>query len=357
MQIQIEAQAVQQALDIITKMAPPLEGEVTFRAKKGRLTAMSVADLSRCTVLVPCKIEGEGEFAVTVQSLRDATKGRTALELKYVEGTLTVKSGSYKALLATLDVIPPDEVVAEETRDWKISGEQAAWLRDVVKEVGLKPTSILSSWMPLGVKLSSGGGFVACYDAQHMSWVNDKSLTGDFEFVLPLELVRSILDVFHASSFTMMQGKGSIKVKNATTSVQLSVPSTEDMPSLEQVRAKIKEAMAEAATAFTLGKKAVATFIDNSRAVVGKERAEIQVSPGAGKDGTAFELMVKTGQGTVKSLVKGKAGKGAKQFRVDLEYLTELLGRVDENVCLNVVTDAFLSIKTKGSHAIVALNQ
>lgn len=360
MHILAETSAIQYALDVITKTAPPLEGEVTFRSKKGRLTVQSVADLSRATVLVPCEVTGDGEFAILIQSLKDATKGRAKLDMNYVEGTLTVKSGGYKAELATMDVIPPDEPPSDEVKTWNLTGEQATWLKEALKAVTLKPTSILSSWMPVGIKLSDKGGFVCCYDNMHMSWISSKKLVGDFEAVLPLDTAKAVIDVFHQTDFTIQQGKSFIKVKNKVASVILAVPNNDDIRTLAEVRSKIKQAMQVSATTFSLGQKDLLTFIDNARAVIGKERAEIQVTSGKGKTGNALELMVKTGQGTVRGLVKGGAGagvKGEKGFRVDLEYVQELMGRAGLNVELNVVDEAFLSLKLEGAQAIVALNQ
>lgn len=359
MQIQVDTSAVHNALEIISKTAPPQEGEVTFRVVKNRLTANSVSDLSRCTVVVPCEVKGEGEFAILMQSLRDASKGRESLLLSYKEGTLTVKAkGGYMAELATLDVIPQDEVEAEETKDWKLTGEQATWLRKALKDVTLKPTSILSPWMPVGIKLSTSGAFVACYDSQHMSWVSDKKIKGDFECVLPIDTAKAVVEVFHTGDFVIHQSKTSIRVRNKVVNVVLSIPSTEDLPELANVRQKIKEAMTETATTFTLGQKDVLTFIENARAVIGKERAEITVTSAQGQKKDKIELVVKTGQGQVKALVSGGAGgTKAKTFAVDLEYVQELISRSGPEIKMNVVDSAFLSIALAGSNAIVALNQ
>jgi hypothetical protein len=359
MQIQTDTDAIQNALDIISKTAPPLEGEVTFRAIKGRLTCMSVADLSRCQVVVPCMVDSDGEFAILMQSLRDATKGRKTLNLSYKEGTLTVKAaGGYAAELATLDVIPVDESPKDETKDWKLTGEQAVWLRKALKEVTLKPTSILSSWMPVGIKLSKIGGFVCCYDTQHMSWVNNKEAVGDFECVLPIETAKAIVEVFHQDEFSVSVASSFIRVRNKLVNVILSVPNTDEIPSLEEVRVKIKEAMAEKSTTFSLSQTDMIAFIDNAKAVVGKERAEIIVSSAKGKNGNQVELLVKTGQGTVRLLVSGGVGASRpKTFRVDLEYIQELIARADQDLKLNVVDGSFLSMKLTGGFALVALNQ
>lgn len=359
MQIQLDTAALQGALDIVSKTAPPLEGEVTFRVVKGRLTVNSVADLSRCTVVIPCEAKGEGEFAILMQSLRDASKGREALAMNYKEGTLTVKStGGYLAELATLDVIPADEVAKEETQDWQLTAEQAVWLRKALKDVTLKPTSILSSWMPVGIKLSTNGAFVACYDSQHMSWVNDKYIKGDFECVMPIDTAKALVEVFHTGNFVINQSKTSIRVKNKMVNVLLSIPSMEDLPALGDVRSKIKEAMATKATTFKIGQKDMLVFMDNARAVIGKERAELVVTSAKGAKGDKLELVVKTGQGTVRSLIAGGTGSTkSREFKVDLEYVQELVSRAGEDVSLNVVDGVFLSMALAGSSAMVALNQ
>jgi len=357
MKIQVDTDAVQNALDVISKTAPPLEGEVTFRSNKGRLTVHSVADLSRATVVVPCEVKGDGEFAILMQSLRDATKARKEVTLTYKEGTLTVNAaGGYSADLATLDVIPADEAPKDETKDWKLTGEQANWLKKALKEVTLKPTAILSAWMPVGVKLSEKGGFVCCYDTQHMSWVNNKDVKGDFECVMPIDTLKAVVEVFGASDFQISVAPSFIRVRNKLTNVILSIPNTDEIPSLEDVRGKIKEAMAVKATTFTIGQKDVLGFMDNARAVIGKERAEIQVSSGKGTKGDKVELLVKTGQGQVKSLIAGGSSK-AKGFRVDLEYIQELISKASDELTLNVVDGAFLSMKLSGGYALVALNQ
>jgi len=357
--IQVETDALHTALDVISKTAPPFEGEVTFRIKDNKVTVNSVSDLSRATVVIPCTSKGEGEFAIPMESLRSASKGKKELSLAYKDGTLNVKAaGGYTADLATLDVVPPDEVPKEETQDWKLTADQATWLRKALKDVTLKPTSILSAWMPVGIRLSSSGAFVACYDAAHMSWVNDKTIKGEFECVMPLETAKALVEVFHTGNFVIHLTKNSIRVRNKTVNVLLSLPNTEDLPTLEQVRAKIKEAMAVKATTFKVGQKDMLAFIDNARAVMGKERAEILVTSAKGSKGDKLELLVKTGQGQVKTLVAGGTG-GTKErsFTVDLDYIQELISRASDEMMLNVVDGSFLSIALAGSNAIVALNQ
>jgi hypothetical protein len=301
-------------------------------------------------VTVPCTVDKDGEFAVPIQAVRDAVKGRATLNMTYANTMLNITSGAYKASLATVDVIPLDEMPPEESKEWKISAEQADWLKKALRDVALKPTTLLSSWMPAGIKLTSKGAFVVCFDTQHMSWVTSTEVTGDFECVLPIDTVQAVVEVFQKSNFRILQGRSYITVRNKLTTVIMNTPATDELPSLKDIQGKIKEASQVKASTFSFAKSDLQAFIDNSRAVISKERAELSVE--AGQKG--INLGIKTVQGEVKTVIEGK-GKSA--FRIDLEYLQELTSKAGESLSLNVVENAFLSSKLGNSSIMIALNQ
>jgi hypothetical protein len=348
--IQIELEAMQTALDVVSKTAAPASGNITFTAASGKLTITSLADLSRCHIVVPCTVEGDGEFAVPLQAVVDATKNRKTLELINNKSVLTIKSGSYKAELATVDVIALDPLDAEEGQTWKLTPEQAQWLRSGLRNVAMKPTTLLSSWMPVGIKLTEKSAFIVCYDTQRMNWETSKEVTGDLEILMPVETMSSIIEVFHKSSFSIKQGKSHIEIKNKLIKVQMSIPTVDDLPSLAEVQGKIKEASKVSASTFSMSKDSVLSFLDNARAVIGKERTEVLVT----SKEKGLELVVTTGQGTVRNSIKG-SGKGS--FKIDQEYLQELVTKAPAELALNVVESAFISMKLEKSSAIVALNQ
>ena len=350
MKIKIELDALQTALDTIAKTAVPASGNITFISAEGKLKINSVADLSRCSIVVPCDVTGDGEAAIPFQAVKDAIKGRKLLQLTFEKSVLTIKEGDYKAELATVDVIPQDELPEEETTEWQLTAEQASWLRTSLKDVALKPTSMLSQWMPAGIKLSSKGAFVSCYDSQHMSWSHTKEVKGDFECVLPMDVMQAIVEVFHKSNFKILQGKSFIKVQNKLTTVNLSVPLTDELPELSQVQTKIKEAAKIEASTITVPKTEVTAFFDNARSIISKERAEVLISATE----KYVEFSVKTGSGQVKTRLKGK---GAGEMKVDVEYLQELIAKAPADVVINVVEGAFLSMKLTNSTALLALNQ
>lgn len=350
MKIQLELDALNTCLEMITRLAPPTSGNVAFHSDGKKVKLVSSADLSRCTAILPCTVDKAGEFAIPLQALKDATKGRKELELVYKNATLTVVSGKYKAELSTVDVIPLDEHEPEEGTEIKISTDQSAWLKKALRDVSLKPTAMLSAWMPAGIKMGPKSSFVACYDTQHMSWVTSKEVTGDFECVLPIETLINVLDLFHKTPFVMRQTKTRVEIKTKLAHVFLNIPTMDDLPALPEVMSKVKEASKVTGATFTFAKEPLGVFMDNARAVMGKERAEIQVTAGA----KGLTAAIKTGQGAVETSIKG-SGKGS--FKIDYEYLQEGLAKAGSEIEMNVVHEAFLSIKLSTSSIIIALNQ
>ena len=350
MKISLELDAIKTALDTITKLAPPTSGNINLVGAKGKLKVTSISDTSNIQVTVPCDLEGEGEFAVSMQSFRDAISGRAKLDLNYLNSVLHVKSGAYKAELATVDVIPFDAVEFETLKEWVVTPTQAQWLKSALRQVALKPTSIISQWMPAGIKIGAKSSFVACYDTQHMSWTNTKEITGDLEIVLPIDVVTSIVDVFNATNFKIIQGANTIQIVSKLINVRLSIPSTDDLPTLSQVMGKIKEIGTAKANVFSFSKSDMIAFLSNAKAVLDKGRAEISVVAVP----KGVELMVKTIQGQVKNLVKGS---GTNKFKIDYEYISEILPRCGADLELSVVGSSFVSLKLNDSHAMIALNQ
>lgn len=350
LQISVELDDIQSAINTVTRIAPPEQGNINFEVnKEGHLELTTVSQVSRCTAMVASSVSGKGDFAVAVEALKAAIKGRQKIELTYDNSTLKVKSGQYKVDLVTTDAIPPDDMRQSETKDWKLDPETSEWLRASIKTVMLRPTEILSSWMPVGVKITENGAFVCCYDIQHMNWVQSKKVKGDFETVLPIDTLATVLDVFGKSKFQMKQGNNFITVRNKMVNAQLSIPVMDDIPTLDQVKDKAKAVKEMKGSAFVFDKADFLVFLDNARAVVSKERPELQV-----KFDEGIKLLVKTGLGTAKTKIKGK-GKG--QFKVDYTYLQELVSKSEDKVELTVVDGAFIAVNLKQSTALVALNQ
>lgn len=354
MRATIDSDIIQEALRICLRLAAPISGNVTFKTDGPKLYMLSSSELSRCTVLMPCEVTGTALFAISTESLKSATKGRKELEMVYSKTMLNIKSGRYHSSLTTVDAIQVDEDASpEEGKIWKLSADQAMWLKSAVATVALKPPQNLSTYMPISVRLTDKSAFVACYDENHMAFVNDREITGSLDLTLPIETLNSVLDVFNKLNFSMNVTKSSLVVKNKLVNVILALPETEDEElGASAVLGKAKESLKADGLQIELNRNDVLAFLDNARAVATKERAELKIVTDAGK----VSMEVSTVNGTSKITIKGGVKKHS-VFNVDFEYFDEAVRKCGDSVIFKVVMDAFISFKTKSAHILVALNQ
>lgn len=353
MNFKIEAAAIQEALRVIGRLAAPDSGNVTLSSNGKKVFIHSSSETSRCSINMPATVEGKaGTFAISMNALRDATKGRKELEIEYAKTMCRIKSGAYRCELATVDALEIESQDEERGTKLEFSGEQAAWVKSAVATVALKPTALLSSFMPVGLKLTSKGAFVACYDVNHLAFLNSDEIKGDMEFKLPLDTLTAVLDAFGGAPFVLELGKASVLVSNKLVKVNLSLPQEEENElQLSDVIETAKAAKKAEGQALVVPKDEFIAFLDNSRAIATKERSEIKISVSEGK----LKLEVTTVQGSAKASMKVKSKSC--DFAIDFEYIDEAVRKAGTNVEMKLVKDEFLSIQLKDSTIVLSLNQ
>jgi hypothetical protein len=353
----IDTEILQEAIRVSLRLSPPVTGNVTLHSDGKNLHLHSAAELSRCSVLIPCAVTGKALFAIPTDSLAAASKGHASLEMAYDKTMLNMKGGRYKASLTTVDALQVEESdAAEEAKgqSWDLTVDQLQWLKSAVAAVALKPTQNITTFMPVSVKLTSKSAFVACYDQQHMAFINSKEVNGDMELTLPIETLTAVLDTFNKLACTMTVTNSSLIVKNKLVNVSLALPEVNDDAALspDLVLEKAKEASRADGLAIELDKKDVSAFLDNCRSVATKERPELSVVTEPGK--VRFE--VATTNGIVKTYMKCSIKKAVK-FKIDYEFFDEAVRKCGDQVLMKLVADSFLMFKTKGTSLLVALNQ
>jgi len=351
----IDSDLIQEALRVALRLSPPSSGNVTLNSDGTKLFLISSAELSRCRVLVPCVLEGEALFAIPTAAIQASVKGRKELSIVYDKTVLNIKSGRYKAQLATVDAIQMDEgdEKAADIKTWVITAEQLEWLRTAVAAVALKPTANVTAFMPVSIKLGPKYAFVACYDEQHMAFAFDRSMKGDLEVTIPLDTLTAVLDTFKNLSCKLQVTPSALHVRNKLVSVQLALPSMEDQKiNGSDVLEKSKEVLKVDGQSIIFVKKDVLIFLDNARAVAEKSRMELKVSTEVGKLG----LSVTTGQGRAQATIKANT-KAETSFKVDFEFFEEAVRKCTDDIQMKVVGSDFLSFVGKNATILVALNE
>lgn len=354
MKFTTDSDSIQTAIKTLSKLAAPSEGSITFRLSKGRAQLMSFSELSSCTVTVPGTVEGEGQFAIGLDSVRDATRGRKSVELTYKNTMLNVKSGSYSAALATTDVLEQDESARSKENIIEVTTEQAAWLRSAIADVAIRPMALISSYMPVGIHLSAKGAFISCFDRTRMSFIRDKSIKGDTSFIVPVETIQAVLEAVGTSSFNMVVNDSFVEVMTDTVWARVSLPTLEENTiGLDAVMGKAKEVAKIEGDEVTLAKDALVAFLDNSKAVALKERGELKAKAEDGK----LRLSIQTQAGKIQASLPFDNGTDF-AFAIDYEHFDELVRKSGSEVTLKVVGDAFIVGKTaKGATVLIAFNQ
>lgn len=348
-----EAAAVQEALRVVGRLAPPDSGNVTVVSNGKKIHIQSSSETARCSVNIPATVSGKpGQFALALNALRDATKGRKALDIEFSKAMCKIKSGAYRCELATVDTLDIEDSAEEKGDVIEFTSEQAQWIKSAVATVALKPTALLSTFMPIGVKLGKKGAFVACFDVNHMAFLNSSEMTGSMEFKLPLDTLVAVLDAFGATAFTLELGKASVKVGNKLVKVNLSLPQEEENElTLSDVAETAKATKEAKGQALVLPKEEVIAFLDNSRSVATKERSEIKVRVEDGK----LKMEVSTVQGTARAIVKTKSKNC--EFAIDFEYLDEAIRKGADTIEMTLVKNEFLALNLKNSTIVLSLNQ
>ncbi len=354
MRFTVDSNSVLEALKIILRLSPPAQGGVNLLTNGSKAWLSAYNELNACIIQLPGKVEGEANFAIPIDALQSAIKGREELEVSYKNSVLKLKSGRYFAELSTTDALIVDDQLKSngEQKVVKIDPEQGQWLRNAVSSVALKPTLLLSSFMPVGVSLNDKRAFVSCYDQNHMAFTSSKEIKGNHDFVVPIDMFQGILEAFSGQPFTLTVTDAMLLVKSKLAEVRLALPhQDENSPSFTDVIGKAREVQKAQGQSLVLNKEEVLAFLDNSRAVAVKERSEVKVHV----DGKAH-LSVTTVNGNVKAQIKAECKKKM-SFAIDYEYFDELARKCGDEMHLSVIDNAFMVAKTSRAVVIATFNQ
>lgn len=354
MKAQIKSNVLGDALNLATRLAPNADDVVTLSIKGGKFFLASTADLSRIEVQVNIDVKAKDcEFSVPVSSLRASLKGYDDLAMEWDGNQLAFSCAGYSSTMLTVDEPARDGLDKVESTEVALSVEMVEVLRTLVEAVALKPTKLLSQFIPVSVKLTNKGTFVTCYDNHHMAFTQSRELQGDGVFTLPLDNLQTILAAFSGSAIKLSISSSRVDIRSKTAKASLNLPSMDDGVGIDDVITKAKELAKISGDTMTLNKADAIRFSENACAVIGKERAEVRGVPT--KEGVG--LMVKTVRGTVKANLPSST-KCKSSFVLDFMYFDELIRKTNgDTLEISVVADSHVASKYEGGTIIVSLNQ
>lgn len=352
MKFTVDNKEMSDALSTIAKLSPPTSGHVTIAGTKQGITIYSLGDLNKASIKIPLDIQGKSEeFGVDLQALTSAIRARGEITLHYSKSLLNIQAGRYKATLSTFDPLQETDKITTKVKGHKIDVETAAYLRDAARTVALAPDPLLSSFTPMGVRATSKGTNVVCYDSYHSALSSSKAITGDFSFVVPSTVLITVLDVFYVSEFRLQVTESSLLVANSIATVEIGLPVMEENLTLDQVLKALEGLIKSKARPFVVNKDELSAFLDNSKAVATKERMALECEVNKNR------LRVKTSNinGTVQAIIPTK-GKDCK-FSVNLAFVTEAVSKAGSDVPITLINSNSISVATPKAIFIMATNQ
>lgn len=360
MLVKTSVSSLMKQLQTISKLVPPTSGSVSLEVKKNNLRLYSVNDLAVYESIVPCDaVEGENiAFGVTLDSLKAALAKRKEVELSYVNTMLVITEGTYRAELTTTDAVELSAVNArredsdEEVKTWTVSAEQSNWLKDAVSAVNLKVPEGLAAFMPVTIKITEKGGFVACYDNAHMAFIRSSDISGDLDVTMPCDLLSSVFSVFQNASFKMHVSESRLQLVSKLVKIGLSLPVRDSYIDVSILLKMANDTLKAEGNALTLSRSTLVDFLDSCKAVAAKERSELCVKA----KGKKMQMQVKTVSGNVNQVLPLDAPANV-QFNIDFTYFEEAVRKNnDAQITIKVITDASVLIGAKNGWVIVSVN-
>jgi len=341
MKFRFEVPSVNAVLDIVTALAPPSGGSVSLNATNGKLVVTSKSELDLVVAKIPCEVEGSAHFAITLDTFKQAVKGKSAMQGEFLNDQgLVLTSKNYKAVLATSDAdsveypkIEPDEVLT-------ITPEMGKFLLKAVSKVALSPLG--ETWIPLSIVSTEKGTTVICYDPYKVLWMKNSKLVGNFRVTLPVTTIKNILSSLSGREITLNLTKQLVEVKAGLVKAAVALPGESTIPLdsvLEIIKKKNTSELNE------LDKEEVSSFLENAKAIAVGKLSEISAKENVWK--------VSSDSGSISAKLKN----ANLTFKMDCTVLSDLVGKSSKVVLMGVNESAYFFSLGDNAFAYGSQNQ
>ena len=357
MKIVTDASLLLSQLRVISKLTPADSGNVSIVVKDNNMYLYSYANAGSYKSVVPCdECTGDEAFAVSIEPLKTMLAKRSKVTLQLVNTMLVITEKGYKAELSTSDpteynTITELAVEKEQVKKYKISVDQGKWLKSALAEVRLATVEALSPFMPITLKITDKGAFVACYDNNHLAFVRSKEMTGTLDLTVPCEMLISVVDAFQNSNFTMEVGENNVYVKNKLLNITLSLPLSDSYLQVDELLAVANQTLKAKGEEIRVSKASILDFMDSCKAVATKERSELKVKA----QGKKLGMQVKTITGAVNQNITMEESCNT-SFSLDFAYLEEAIRKSKNDiVTIKVIKDTSVLVGAKNGWSIISV--
>lgn len=356
MKIKIDNDKLSAALKGLSKLARP---EVVNLEFKGRyLTFRGAGESSSCMLRMelPTAVPESADITLDLNLIQGVTDKRKNIELEIKGNTLVVRSGSnYEATVLGIDGQPIDVVPKEVLNGTDGVTLKTSFMNGILKVLPLlelRPLLSTYSEVPIGIKATDAGTFIACFDFIQSAAITLPELKGNFEFMLPSVSQFSMLaKELSGHKYQMVITETTLYAWNDMFQTSLSLPQQEG----EQLQiGDVLDLMSNLKTlkfkTLSLKSESIQQFLANSRAVYDKDSL---FSLDAEGDKATIELKATVGDMKMSTkLLKPTSGVS---FKCDLNFFASIVTKTKEKSIELKVNENMLRLKAGEINYLMSL--
>jgi hypothetical protein len=344
MKIKVDADILSESIKTMQKLVQVQT--VSFEVKKGLFYVTGTGNGNSCMLNVPCTVEdkkGAASFSIDALVFLQSVAKRKDVELSISETAVTVRSKSYEAELL-VHQFEPLEVVPKEIKEesgLKLKNKFLTKLRDVLPRVELKPLLAVVDNVPIGIKATSEGTFVACFDSFQTAFFHDAELTGKLELTLPSNIFTMIAREIKDQDYQMSISDTAIYAFNDMFELAIARPQEEgDKITLDQVIGLYQDLKKRKKdfTNIKIKTEGIRSLIANGKGIYEKDSTFTFKA-----SGNKCQLLLKSSFGHVKGqvMLDEKVEKDI-EFTCDFNFFATLLDKAPATLDLRVSKEIIL---------------
>lgn len=312
---------------------------VSLEVTKGNVLVTGTGNGNSCCINVPCKIiskSNDSKFSIAADTLANAISKRKDIKITIKDTSIEVNSSRYTVELLInqfekIEVVP-DAVKADKSL--KLSNKFLDAIRTNLSKIELKPLLSLYDYIPIGIRSTDEGTFVACFDTWQSAFFFDKELTGKLEFTLPSNIFMTIAKEFKNQSYKLSITDSTVYAYNDYFELGIALTQTEgEQVTLGHMLALYQNLKKEkSGVKIKLKTEGINQLIENSKAVYEKDSTFTFTTKG---DKCKLDLKSSFGSMSTMVMLEETPAKDV-SFSCDFSFFSTLLAKAPPTLELRV---------------------
>ena len=337
MQFSIDSELLGGTIRTLQRIAQAVS--ISLEIAKGNVLITGTGNGNSCSINLPCKIlekSAQNKFSIAAETLANAIAKRKDMKITIKDTSIELASSRYAVELLInqfeqIEVIP--EAVKQD-KSLKLSTKFLDAIRANLSKIELKPLLSLYDYIPIGIKSTDEGTFVACFDTWQSAFFFDKEVTGKLEFTLPSNIFMTIAKEFKNQSYKLCITDSTVYAYNDFFELGIALTQTEgEQVTLGHMLALYNSLKKDkSGVKIKLKTEGINQLIENAKAVYEKDSTFTFTTKG-----DKCKLVLKSSFGSMSTLVMMEEAPAKDvSFSCDFSFFSTLLAKAPPTLELRV---------------------